>query len=116
MFLEPARARRMWRSAERLSTRHRGSSGRATGPVGADESEEIALSLLAFRADLREPGGDHTDRAHACVERRPHRVDDCARRDAYDREVDLVGDVADGAPRTPATDSALRFTGYAAPA
>ncbi len=72
-----------------------GPSNRA--PCDADESEEIALSRLTFRADLREAGGDHADRSHAYVERCPHRLRDCARGDADDHEVDLVGDVADGA-------------------
>ena len=63
--------------------------------MGADESEQLTLPLVAGGADLGEPGGNDDQRAYALAERRLGCVECGGRRNADDGQVDRVRHVSD---------------------
>ena len=74
-----------------------------SGSVRANRCEQGPLAFLAFRADLREPRGDHTDSPNPRIEDGLDRLEDCQRR-TDDGEIYGVGDVSDGAVSPNACD------------
>ena len=62
-----------------------------------DRGEKRALPLLPFGTDLRESGRDDADGTNAGVECGAHRLQNCGRWDADNREVDGVGYIDDRA-------------------
>ena len=70
----------------------------------ANRCEQRPLAFLAFRADLREPRGDHADRPNPRIEDGLDRLEDCGRRKTDDGEIYGVGDVSDGAVSPNACD------------
>src|SRR5665648_83804 len=78
-----------------------------TQAVGADHAHAVALGdsvdvfleLLAGAADLLEAGGHDDGAGHARLAALAHRLGDGLGRHGDDRQVDLVGDLADGGVR-----------------
>ncbi len=72
--------------------------------MAAREPDERALGGGTLRAGVGEPGGDHHDTAHSLVGALPHDLLDLPGRHRDDREVHVVGDVADAGERRDAGD------------
>ena len=73
-------------------------------PVGAGEADQVPLPLPALLAGLGEAGGDHDQAVDALGGAVEHHVVHRLGRHRHDRDVDLVGDVADRLVRRHARD------------